>query len=478
MVLVLRWVDDNLNPHEDFIGLYEVPSIEANVIVSTISDALIRMNLTLSKVRGQCYDGASNMSGLRNGVARQINDMEKKALYTHCYGHSLNLAASDTLQNCKVMKAALETTHEITKLIKYSPRRQNLFDSIKEELAPSDPGIRVLCPTRWTVRADSMKSIICNYEVLIELWEKATEIVKDTETIARIRGVAAQMSTFSFYFGLVLGEMLLRHSDNLNKTLQHDKLSAAEGQAIAVMTNTTLASLRNEKHYDLFWQKVIGMAEENNVENPKLPRNRKRPARYEDGNAAAEFHLTPKDYYRQIYYESLDLIVQSIKDRFDQPGYKVYRSLEDLVLKAANKLDFSEELASVKDVYGTDLDESTLQVQLQILGANIPEKMITIFDVRSYLQKITPGERSLLSQVVLLMKMILVMPATNATSEQSFSALRRIKTYLRSTMKQERLNSLMVLHVHKDLIDALDLSQVANEFVEGNDTRKQRFGKF
>lgn len=72
MVLVLRWVDDNLNPHEDFIGLYEVPSIEANVIVSTISDALIRMNLTLSKVRGQCYDGA------RNGVARQINDMEKK----------------------------------------------------------------------------------------------------------------------------------------------------------------------------------------------------------------------------------------------------------------------------------------------------------------------------------------------------------------------------------------------------------------
>ena len=83
------------------------------------------------------------------------------------------------------------------------------------------------------------------------------------------------------------------------------------------------------------------------------------------------------------FIESLDLIVQSIKDRFEQPEYKVYRSLEDLILKAANKLDFSEELATVKDVYGTDLDESTLQVQLQILGANIPEKMITIFDVRS-----------------------------------------------------------------------------------------------
>ena len=129
-------------------------------------------------------------------------------------------------------------------------------------------------------------------------------------------------------------------------------------------------------------------------------------------------------------------------------------------------------------MYGNDFDKQTLQMQLQILGANIPEKVTTIFDVRTYLHQMTPAERSLLSQVVLLMKLILVMPATNATSEQSFSALRRIKTYLRSTMKQERLNSLMILHVHKDFIDALDLSLVANEFVEGNETRKQRFGKF
>ena len=70
---------------------------------------------------------------------------------------------------------------------------------------------------------------------------------------------------------------------------------------------------------------------------------RKRPIRYEDGNAAVEFHSNPKDYYRQIYYEALDLIVQSIKDRFEQPGYKVYKCLEDLVIKAANKLDFSEQ---------------------------------------------------------------------------------------------------------------------------------------
>ena len=56
-----------------------------------------------------------------------------------------------------------------------------------------------------------------------------------------------------------------------------------------------------------------------------------------------------------------------------------------------------------------------------------------------------------------MMKLILVMPSTNASSERTFSAMRRVKSYLRSTMTQERLNHLMILHVHKELTDKLDL---------------------
>ena len=90
---------------------------------------------------------------------------------------------------------------------------------------------------RWTVHAASMHSVIQNYSVLQELWEKAVDVVRDTETIARIQSVAAQMTFFDFFFGLMLGEMLLRHCDNLSKTLQNPHLSAAEGQTVADMTN-------------------------------------------------------------------------------------------------------------------------------------------------------------------------------------------------------------------------------------------------
>ena len=72
----------------------------------------------------------------------------------------------------------------------------------------------------------------------------------------------------------------------------------------------------------------------------------------------------------------------------------------------------------------------------------------------------------------------MVTPATNASSERSFSAMRRVKSYLRSTMKQERLNHLMLLHVHKELTDTLNLADVVNDFVSSSENRLRVFGKF
>ena len=86
--------------------------------------------------------------------------------------------------------------------------------------------------------------------------------------------------------------------------------------------------------------------------------------------------------------------------------------------------------------------------------------------------------KALLSQVIRMTKLVLVAAATNATSERSFSALRRAKSYLQSTMGQQRLNNIMVLHVHKERTDKLNLINVANEFVEGSDARLHRFGQF
>ena len=172
VTLILRQVTQKLEVHEEFLGLYHIPSIDAAMLTTAINNVLIRMNLPSEKLREQCYDGASAMSSSKCGVAKRICELEPRAVYTHCYGHALNMADGDTLKQSKLMKGALEMTWEITStcllfnfhhqfqhlstfpisapLIKYFPRRDGIFQKLNETLpAGSTPGIRVLCSTRY-----------------------------------------------------------------------------------------------------------------------------------------------------------------------------------------------------------------------------------------------------------------------------------------------------------------------------------------
>ena len=72
-VVGTRWVDNGLQAHEDFIGMYVTASTDANSIVAIIKDALMRMNLSLAQCHGQYYDGAAVMQGCRNGVYSSTN---------------------------------------------------------------------------------------------------------------------------------------------------------------------------------------------------------------------------------------------------------------------------------------------------------------------------------------------------------------------------------------------------------------------
>ena len=140
--------------------------------------------------------------------------------------------------------------------------------------------------------------------------------------------------------------------------------------------------------------------------------------------------------YRRIYYEALDLIIESITDRFDQPGYGLYSNLEQLLLKAVRHEDYEEELKSVAGLYQSDLHIEDLKIQLTTLSLQLSDSHPSFSDILEYLQTLSKPARNIYSEVITVMK-LLVMPASNTTSERSFSALRRVKTYLRTTMTQE-----------------------------------------
>ena len=87
MSLSIRWVDQDYNIHEDTLGLIQLPNTKAVTIFSSIKDVLIRCSLPISQCRGQAFDGASNMSGIKNGVQALIKKEANKALYVHCLAH-------------------------------------------------------------------------------------------------------------------------------------------------------------------------------------------------------------------------------------------------------------------------------------------------------------------------------------------------------------------------------------------------------
>ena len=73
------------------------------------------------------------------------------------------------IKEAKSLKDALDTTSKISKLLKFSPKREALFKKFKEDFAPEFPGFRTLCPTKWTVRGGSLQGVIDNWNVLQEL---------------------------------------------------------------------------------------------------------------------------------------------------------------------------------------------------------------------------------------------------------------------------------------------------------------------
>ena len=97
-------------------------------------------------------------------------------------------------------------------------------------------------------------------------------------------------------------------------------------------------------------------------------------------------------------------------------------------------------------------------------------------DILLYFCSLSTGQGALISEVEALAQLVLVMPATNATSECTFSALRRVKTYLRTAMTQQQLNHLVLLHIHRDR--SINMIEVANAFAEGSEYRKTLFGTF
>ena len=169
--------------------------------------------------------------------------------------------------------------------------------------------------------------------------------------------------------------------------------------------------------------------------------------------------------------ENFDNIINCIKDCFDQRDYQIY---VPLLKNKTGKI--------IMQIYGVnEFDVPSLKTQLllfperaKLYGLNSRTQILEMIALFRKLDTIK--NKMLVAEVIKLVKLILMMPATNAVSQKSFSSLKRIKTYLCSATKNNWLNHLLIQHVHKLSTDQLDLTKVSDDFVERREGRKSMFG--
>ena len=163
-------------------------------------------------------------------------------------------------------------------------------------------------------------------------------------------------------------------ADNLSMALQGSTVhvSASEGQTLLQMTITALESIQSDECFSLLWKLVELKRHESGVDNAKLPRQKKVPRRLEVGTSVPTGHTFVEDKYRQMYYEIIDHVVQAIRDRFDQRGYKMFCRLETLLFTAEVDKD---KFADVFTFYGGNLNAESLVTQLHVLHSNLPAEV-------------------------------------------------------------------------------------------------------
>jgi hypothetical protein len=81
--------------------------------------------------------------------------------------------------------------------------------------------------------------------------------------------------------------------------------------------------MRSDDSFDSLLIKLQSESDLVDVNDPNVPRKRKAPTRFEMGHGVGNHPFTVQDVFRPKYFEAIDLAIASVKETFDQPGYRV-----------------------------------------------------------------------------------------------------------------------------------------------------------
>ncbi|CAH9068604.1 unnamed protein product [Cuscuta epithymum] len=479
MSIILRYVDvssDDVSIEESFLGFLNVDDTTGQGLFESLQDELKKLNLDIDDVRGQGYDNGSNMKGKHQGVQKKLLDINPRAFYAACGCHSLNLILCDMANTCGKARDFFGIVQRIYTIFVNSTKRwQILKDHVKGLTLKS------LSATRWESRIDSVKAIRFQIgdirEALLEISEKDS----DSKISSEAKSLALhELSNFEFLVALVIWYEIIYHVNLVSKSLQ------SESMLIDV-------AIQEIKKLIIFFEGYRESGYENAIEeaktiaieldiDPIFPQRRaiRRKKQFDESrdNYSEVVNLSANESFRLNYFLYIvDQATVSLRRRFEQYqdfenvfGFlftsQKLNALEDAQLKAC----CSHLEGALKKDERSDVDGDDLYMELKLLREFLPEKKMGPIDLFKFLKRYT-----CFPNVIIAYRVMLTIPVTVASAERSFSKLKLLKSYLRSTMSQERLNGLAMIAIENDYLEKIECKDLIDDFASKTARRTALF---
>ena len=485
---------------EHILGCKRAYGTTANELFEIIIKAFESKNISFKNVVAQTYDGASNMSGCYNGLQAIIKQkIGKHVLYVHCYAHSLNLVLTDTVgvdPNVITLFDNLEALHN---LFNRSIKIHNNFEN-----AQKDAGVRVfsvkrLNTVRWSSRELCLNVFHQRYDILMRVLQN---VIEDTTLNNKQRAVATGLRQSFLKKDIIATAYLFKEifsiTGPLNRYLQSTKMDLGKANGLVNGVNVQLGTLRETP--DLVINQLNTLTEDSQWD---VDGRRKRTGTDEDQDGETLWR-------RSTFYPVLDQIIASLNRRFSQNAsifgalsmfspirftsiikqYQNSEHLADSISTFCNCYDIDQtecakELFSFAGIFKTlmktsrNLEEEDSEEESEESEGDEDnyesgedktddDQSFSFYDA---LQVITNPTYHLVDAYPILCKVYAIavaIPVTSCTAERTFSVLKRVKTRLRSSMLQDRLESLLLVAIEKRIVNCIDKDDIIDDFAKSS----------
>ena len=467
--LVLRYVDSEGSICEDFVDFVLCNTgTTGTAIAEKIMEALEMYGLNLGYIRGQGYDGAGNMAGKYRGAAVTIQSRCPKAVYIHCAAHALNLCVVAAC-SVQLVKNMMGTMVEICLFFSNSPKRQLELEkniaSLDDVTAKKLIG---LCKTRWVARIDALELFMDLFPAVVAALESISDVQAggwNTDSSRLAGSLLHAITAFPFIIAFVVAKQCLAYVKGLTVSLQKRAKDICQAYKEANNVVLALTQLRlnvDEKHKEWF-DISAGLCQQFNGSGPQLPRRCSvQTARC---NMPGD---TPEVYYkRTVSIPFLDELISHLRSRFSTIQEK---AIKGMTLVPSVIVESNVTVGHLLEAYRDDLpNPSSLEVELHLwkckwssipTSTNVPDTPAESLKVASY---------NMFPNIHTIFRLVCTLPVTSCECERSVSVLRRLKTYLRSSMGQERLSGLALMHINYGV--QLNFEEIINIFARKHPRR-------